>query len=100
MKKILLLLISLLISGCGTLLTRFAGDPVGAYPMQGIAVNARVIGGGINEFTHDPKIIEENSIPFLLVLLSFPCDLFIDVVLIPADLIAWPFGYKKENFDI
>ena len=54
-------------------------------------MSTEVIGDSIRDH-EDPDQI-------LYPLLSLPFDILIDVILLPADLIAWPFGYKK-GFDI
>ena len=77
------------LSGCaGTLVTRYwshSGSSVGAYPYQAVAYDFKE--------AHDD--FDFNSV---LVLLCFlPLDVTVDTILLPVDLIAWPFGKKKQE---
>jgi len=76
-------------------MTRVSEDPFGAYPLQGVAfdfyMGNEVVGNSIQN--------HEDPDQLLYPLLSLPFDLVIDVILLPADLIAWPLGYEK-GFDL
>lgn len=89
------------LAGCGTLSTRGHLQPVvGAYPLQGTALDLAGLYAGFTDPVlwhpeHDraAKVSKEGEVIGLL--LSLPADLVIDVVLLPVDLVAWPFGWQK-----
>jgi hypothetical protein len=97
-KYIVMVLIIFSLFGCmGTLTTRVykhndvEPDFVGAYPFSGLA----------NDVKHVIKGNGENHVPVpdgftrMVSFLSIPFDIVVDAILLPADLIAWPFGLKK-----
>ncbi len=91
-KKITLFVTVLLFTSCiGTISTRTGGDHIGRYPYQALYI----------DFYEMPQELihkDENLAIVPLFIFSFPFDLVIDTVLLPADLITWPFGYEKGGF--
>lgn len=101
MRKLLQMLfmgVILTTQGCiGTLNTRFSSmyhqhDFVGAYPYAAteddFSKTWDLISGHRSEYSW--RFVYYFCLP------SVPCDLLFDTVLLPADLVAWPCGYKKE----
>lgn len=88
MRPLISIFFSLFLCGCGTLLTRTKGDPVGAYPFTATVLDAAVVAQSIKE----PVLIV--FVPICLI--SFPIDLAVDVILLPIDWEMWPYGFKKE----
>lgn len=82
-------------SGCvGTILSRTPDGNenvsfLGAYPYAGVVIDFRLASltrsGQLGDFSGP------------LPLISIPLDIVIDTVLLPGDLIAWPFGYRKRD---
>lgn len=84
MKKLLMSLnAALLLTGCGTICTRYPGgsDGVGARPYEAVVQDAVIC-----------KSVEGCAMGIL----SMPVDIALDTVLLPVDLIAWPYGCKKQ----
>ena len=80
------LLLTVLLSGCGTVGTRLGHTSFGAYPYQAIAT--------------DVEAVAEADVPGeirILAFLSFPFDLVLDTLLLPPDLILWAAGHKKDG---
>ncbi len=74
------------LSSCGTLYSRGTHAVFGAYPFQGVAVDAVMITG---TFRNDHEVYIAQGI------MSLPLDLVIDLALCPLDLIAWALGGRK-----
>ena len=80
---------SFMLSGClGTFSSRDC-DVVGKYPGMAIAEDFRVMG------TPGPYGTGWLAV---IALISLPVDIVVDTVLLPVDLIAWPFGLKRFDF--
>ena len=74
------------ISGClGTISTRDKGNFAGGYPYQAVAFDGYCVAEA-----------RGNLAPGGLV--SMPLDLVVDTVLLPIDLLLWPFGFKKVTY--
>ena len=74
------------LSSCGTVYSRGTHAVFGAYPFQGVAVDAVMITG---HFRDDREVYIAQG------LMSLPFDLVVDVALCPLDLIAWVLGGRK-----
>ena len=83
-----LLLAGVASTGCGTAFSRSRHDFLGAYPFEGVAADALMVVGVINP---------DNEAVALYGLISLPIDLVVDLVLLPADLVAWAFGQSKAR---
>ena len=81
------------VSGClGTIHTR-QGDSVdfaGQFPYQAVATDVNSIVNGV----------ENDNFGFFFFgfgLMSLPVDCVLDTLLLPADLVLWPCGFKKRD---
>jgi uncharacterized protein YceK len=78
---IILLICSL--SGCGTIVSRTGEQKFGAYPYQAVGTDVVLL------------FLPPITIPAAV---SLPADAIIDTILLPADLIHWADGDKKDGF--
>ena len=88
----------LLLSGCiGTGTTRQYGDdgrrPFGSYPFAGVVVDCELV--GMQRNPNDMTGL--STLAPVIGIISLPVDIVIDAVLAPLDLIAWPFGWRKNG---
>lgn len=76
-------------TGCvlGTAGTRVAneGDVAGRFPFQAVGSDVETV------FSAPHPHVDLRP----LAVISIPLDLVMDVVLLPFDLILWPFGFSK-----
>lgn len=71
------------LSGCGTIVSRTGDQKYGAYPYQAVAADVALL--------FIPPIT-------ILAAASFPADAVLDTIFLPADLIHWADGDKKDGF--
>ncbi len=94
-KLLLALLLALLIvsqSGCiGTMLSRGNHDFAGKYPLQAVACDIQHV---VNDKFDGLGILVVTGC-----IISVPVDLAVDVVLMPVDLVLWPFGFDRGSTD-
>jgi uncharacterized protein YceK len=92
---LLFLLCTVLSGGCafGTAVTRMNIDKLntplfGKYPYAAVVGDLKIV----------PTIGSHHEGDFFggLALISIPLDFVIDTLLLPIDLVAWPFGFKKD----
>lgn len=83
-KGLALLLTAILITGCGTLLSRTGNTSFGAYPYQAVVGDAVLVA------------VEEPDVK-ALAFVSIPLDLVLDTLFLPPDLIYWVAGKKKDG---
>lgn len=97
----------LLTSGCvGTIRTRGSSEQepgafAGKYPYEAVAADVAMVGklpGGSNGAPGSPFAGLDFTLAMFGVL-SIPCDLCFDTILLPADLVAWPCGCEKRTID-
>jgi hypothetical protein len=74
--------------------SRGADAFLGGYPLQAVAVDLTYLASsfGRMEGSH-----WSGSERFTFSLLSLPADAILDLVLLPADLVAWLFGHQKRS---
>ena len=92
--RVLIIISCMCLSGCfGTFGTRTGNQCVGEYPYKAIVLNV----GGITEYAgnNNGSGFGSNFLMITICVLSLPIDIAIDTVLLPVDLISWPFGMKK-----
>ena len=80
-------------TGCGTLITRGGNERFGAYPFQGVGEDMTMLVKVPKAIVHPDGIGEA-----ILVIVSLPCDLIADTVLLPVDAIWWIRGKKKDGW--
>ena len=80
-------------TGCGTLITRGGYEHFGAYPYQGVGQDMAMLVKVPKAIVHPDGIGEA-----ILVIVSLPCDLIADTVLLPVDTIWWIRGKKKDGW--
>jgi len=83
---ILTLSLTVLVTGCGTLVSRTGHTSFGAYPYQAVGTDVAVIA------VEKPEV---KGLAFI----SIPLDVVVDTVLLPPDLILWIAGHKKDGLD-
>jgi uncharacterized protein YceK len=90
-KLLLQITMMLLLQSCiGTASTRFQNDSfVGAYPYSAVGTDLVLFGENLGKPAHLGGFI---ALPSLI---SIPLDLVVDSILLPIDLITWPFGLRK-----
>ncbi len=81
-----------MLSSCGTVVSRVHADHIGAYPGEAILFDAWLIAAPFSGAASEP-----GARALLLGLLSLPFDAVLDVLLLPADLVGWPFGLRKTH---
>ena len=79
-------LITVMLTGCGTLVSRTGHTSFGAYPYQAIGTDVAVVA------------VEKPDVK-VLAFISIPLDLVLDTILLPPDLILWIAGHKKDGLD-
>jgi len=84
-------LMTCLNSGCvGTVFSRMPSSPMespfGRYPGDAVVLDVKFMSEGDDKY-HSALVGALSIIP----------DIIIDTVLLPIDLIAWPFGFKKNG---
>lgn len=118
MGRLIALMIVACLGGCGTFMTRIFttessqgtdakgqhSDFVGAYPYSAVGGDVALLMEGIDGRgpSPDPASTTDRQdqiaccvISAFLAILSLPIDLAVDTVLLPADLVAWPFGWRR-----
>ena len=90
---IILLVACIGTTGCGTLITRGGNERYGAYPYQGVGKDMAMLVKVPKAIVHPDGIGEA-----ILVIVSLPCDLIADTVLLPVDAICWIRGKKKDGW--
>lgn len=93
MKYLFLVFSLFLCSGCGTLFTRCGdnGNVIGKYPYSAVGKDIDMIASVESGVGYTILLIAPSG------LISLPIDIVVDTVLLPADLIAWPFGLSKDT---
>lgn len=92
-----LLLLATTLSACGTVLGRTHPDHIGAYPGEAIVFDFAWMASPFRGDSADAGGGEtDGATKFVLGFVSLPFDLVFDVVLLPADLIGWVFGLRRE----
>jgi uncharacterized protein YceK len=85
------------LSACGTILGRTHPDHIGAYPGEAITFDFALMASPFRGDAPDAGSGEtDGATNFVLGFVSLPFDLVFDVVLLPADLIGWLFGLRRE----
>src|SRR2546423_12809825 len=84
LPKGLALLLTMLTSGCGTLVSRTGQTSFGAYPYQAVGTDAAVVA------------VEKPDLK-ILAFVSIPLDLAVDTLLLPPDVVLWVAGHKKDG---
>lgn len=82
----LALSLTVLLTGCGTLVSRTGHTSFGAYPYQAVGTDVAVIA------------VEKPEVK-MLAFVGIPLDLVLDTVLLPPDVILWIAGNKKDGLD-
>ena len=90
---LVLIVVCVGMTGCGTLITRGGYEHFGAYPYQGVGQDMAMLVNVPKAIVHPDGIGEA-----LLVIVSLPCDLIADTVLLPVDAIWWIRGKKKDGW--
>ncbi len=80
------LLLTILLTGRGTLVSRTGNTSFGAYPYQGVGTDVAVVA------------VEKPEVK-VLAFISIPLDLVLDTLLLPPDLMLWIAGHKKDGLD-
>lgn len=98
----LLITVSLLSCGClGSYVSRTSrddkGDTAGKWPYQAVAQDLVVIAEPLR---NKEEWRREMANTFALYgLVSIPSDLVCDTILLPVDLVLWPWGFEKSRID-
>lgn len=80
------LLLTFLLTACGTIASRGGKTAFGAYPYYAVAADATFI-------TAEKEDIKTKIAAFV----SLPIDLVADTLLLPPDVICWISGKKKDG---
>lgn len=86
-------------SSCGTCITRNnirPARPVGAYPFAAVWTDGIMIGHMFSGRVALPSFDMSGVESALLGVVSLPIDLVLDTVLLPADLVGWAFGARRN----
>ena len=84
----------LILQSCmGTGFTRLQdGSFAGKYPYSAVGADAVMVKEAFG------RPVDHGGGFALVGIISFPLDIVLDTILLPVDLIAWPFGFEKSWF--
>ena len=81
------MLLTALLTGCGTFLTRTGNQPFGAYPYHAVGIDVIVVAY--------EKTVSYKAVAFI----SIPFDIVLDTILLPPDLyFIIVEGEKKDGY--